>query len=37
MDLERLLSERFASNAVVLLLGMLAYNLLRGKFGDVVD
>jgi hypothetical protein len=29
MDLERLLSERFASNAVILLLGMLAYNLLR--------
>jgi hypothetical protein len=29
MDLERLPSERFASNAVVLLLGMLAYNLLR--------
>jgi hypothetical protein len=29
MDLERLPSERFASNAVVLLLGMLAYNMLR--------
>jgi hypothetical protein len=29
MDLERLPSERFESNAVVLLLGMLAYNLLR--------
>lgn len=29
MDLERLPSERFASNAVVLLFGMLAYNLLR--------
>lgn len=29
MDLERLPSERFESNAVVLLLGMLAYNMLR--------
>ena len=29
MDLERLPSERFATNALVLLLGMLAYNLLR--------
>lgn len=29
MDLERLPSEYFATNAVVLLLGMLAYNLLR--------
>jgi hypothetical protein len=29
MDLERLPSERFASNAAVLLFGMLAYNLLR--------
>lgn len=29
MDLERLPSEQFASNAVVLLLGMLAYNMLR--------
>ena len=29
MDLERLPSEYFSTNAVVLLLGMLAYNLLR--------
>jgi Transposase DDE domain group 1 len=29
MDLERLPSERFSSNAVVLLLGMFAYNMLR--------
>lgn len=29
MDLERLPSEHFATNAIVLLLGMLAYNLLR--------
>lgn len=29
MDLERLPSERFSSNAFVLLLGMLAYNMLR--------
>jgi len=29
MDLERLPSERFSTNSVILLLGMLAYNLLR--------
>lgn len=29
MDIERLPSERFATNAVVLLVGMMAYNLLR--------
>lgn len=29
MDLERLPSERFSTNAIILLLGMLAYNLLR--------